>query len=384
MSSSGISKKILCFFCNADWYFQLHWLDRAKAAMVSGYEVHLITGKTSDHVIAHLAEVGIHCHPIHFERGSFNPFNIVLTLYELQLKLSSISPCIVHSVTLLPSIEAALLSFFNRYKLVSTITGLGWVFSKKSLKAYVLKVFVVLLFKFFLKYRFDSLIFENNDDRNFFLYNSMCTRDKSLVILGAGVDTELFHVNSSSKLEPITKFLFASRLLLSKGLPNLIESCRILYDNNRNFELIICGIEDRSSPDTIPRSLINEWKLLPFVRWLGHQKDMPSVINACDVVVLPTIYGEGVPRILIEAASCSKPVIATDSPGCRDIVLHFETGMLIPTSDVGALKDAMLYMLTRPSITKEWGVNARRLVLNTFDNKVVINKTINVYSKILQ
>ena len=192
MSSSGISKKILCFFCNADWYFQLHWLDRAKAAMVSGYEVHLITGKTSGDIIEQLVEIGIHCHTIHFERGSFNPFNILVTLYQLQIKLSAISPNIVHSITLLPSIEAGLLSYWNPYKLVSTITGLGWVFSKKSLKANVLKVFVVWVFKFILKYRFVSLIFENNDDRNTFLCHSMCTKDNSLVILGAGVDTELF------------------------------------------------------------------------------------------------------------------------------------------------------------------------------------------------
>lgn len=384
MSSSSISKKILCFFCNADWYFQLHWLDRAKAAMDTGYEVHLITGKTSDHVIEQLIEVGIHCHTIHFERGSFNPFNILVTICQLQLKLSSISPCIVHSVTLLPSIEAGLLSYFNSYKLVSSITGLGWVFSKKSLKAYVLKVFVVFLFKFFLKYRFDFLVFENNDDRNTFLSHSMCIGDRSLVILGAGVDTELFREPSIKRSDSRISFLFASRLLISKGLPTLIASSRMLYDENYNFDLVICGIEDRFSPDAISPDLMNEWKSLPFVRWLGHENDMASSIKACDVVVLPTIYGEGVPRILIEAASCSKPMIATDSTGCRDIVLHHETGILIPALDTVALKDAMLHMLMSPSIIKKWGTNARKLVLSSFDNRIVIGKTLDVYSKLLQ
>lgn len=384
MSSANMQKKTICFFCNADWYFQLHWLDRAVAAMNSGYEIHLITGKTSNEIIDNLKEAGIHCHPIPFVRGSLNPFHLLVTLHQLQLSLRHISPDIVHSVTLLPAIQAGLLSFLNSYRLIASITGLGLVFSKLSIKNFLLKCLVKFLFRYILKYRFDALFFENYDDRDSFINESMCTFEQTIVVNGAGVDTNIFCNANSINPESTIKFLFASRLLMSKGLPVLIKSCNALYAINKNFELVICGIEDNSSPDAISEELVNQWKKLPYVRWLGHVREMSSVIISCDVIVLPTTYGEGIPRILIEAASCSKPMITTDSSGCRDIVVHHKTGILVPASDASALTEAMSYIINSPSFLKSWGENARALVLEHFDKNIVIQKTLATYSRLLK
>ena len=269
----------LCFFLYADWYFEMHWLDRALAAIGSGYDVHLITGKTSDAVIGRLENSGITCHEIFFKRGSLNPFNILISTFQLHYKIRLLSPDIIHSVTLLPAIEAGFLSLFNSHKLVSSITGLGWIFSKSSLKASVLRYFVRFLFRFFLKYNIDVIIFENSDDKKTFLSNSMCADNQSIVINGAGVDTERFCKTDNQGTRKNIRFLYAARLLMSKGLPSLIESCNFLYGQDIKFELVVCGIYDPLSPDAIPEKLINEWIQLPFVRWLGQKSDMPSIIN---------------------------------------------------------------------------------------------------------
>ncbi len=375
----------LCFYVNADWYFELHWLERARSAISEGYSVHLVCGKTSDSVVARLESLGIICHPIFLKRGSLNPLSALVTFTNSFKAFRTISPDIIVCITLLPSLYGGFYAKFFNESIVYSITGTGWVFSSASFVSSALRFLVSAAFRYFSYNPRSYCLFENSDDRDLFLRNGMCKELSSMVISGAGVNTAIFSPNipSNSNGRPFT-FLFASRLLNSKGLDTLIAAASDLYDRGFKFSLNICGIEDNGSPDSIPETNIEHWRTLPFVSWLGERKDMPFVFSQADVAVLPTRYGEGVPRFLIEASSCGLPCIATDVSGCRDIVLDGDTGYLVQPGDSHALANKMLSFITNSQLVVNFGKRARDHVVDNFNQDLVISQTLSVYKSLLR
>lgn len=375
---------VLCYFVNVDWYFDLHWLDRAKAAILEGYIVHVVCGSTSSCTQQHIRDSGVVCHPIFFSRGSLNPFSALLSFIECYRVFRQLSPDIIVSITLLPCIYAGFYSKIFKKNIVFSIAGTGWIFSSTSYISIFLKSFVSKAFRFFSSNDRSFTIFENPDDRSMFLEKGMCRKASSKVISGAGVNTEVFvpKVNPYLALRKFT-FLFGARLLNSKGLDTLISAGLELHNRGYEFHIDICGIEDRSNPDSISFTTLESWCSLPFVRWLGHRNDMAQVISEADVAVLPTRYGEGVPRFLIEAASCGLPCIATAVSGCRDIVLDNESGFLIEPGDSHGLSNRMLELMSNPELVSKFKKNARDHVLANFDQELVISETLSVYKSLL-
>ncbi|WP_318454072.1 glycosyltransferase family 4 protein [Photobacterium leiognathi] len=365
--------KHIVYIINVDWYFKLHWIDRALFAMSNGYKVSIITTITDPEIQSELELLGFDVIDLNLNRKSLNPFKEIKYIVALYKKLIKAKPDIIHTITIKPNIYMGLINkIVLKIPIVYSITGLGAIFSNSKFK-YIKKI-IVFLYK---KISVDNsrFIFENNDDYD--LFNKLnITNGNGVVIHGAGVDTCIYQ----SKRKPeINSVLFASRLLKDKGLDTLIKSVTLLRDKGIKCDLNVAGIIDEDVNNAIPLVEIKELNQKGIINWLGNCVDMVDVINKNAIVCLPTRYGEGVPRILIEAASCERPIITTNVSGCREIVIDKKNGYLIDIDDSEALAYHLEYLFNNENVMLSMGKNGRDRVLSIYNKDIVLNKTFSIY-----
>jgi glycosyltransferase involved in cell wall biosynthesis len=188
--------------------------------------------------------------------------------------------------------------------------------------------------------------------------------------------------DSLTKSTKSPTFLLVARLLWDKGVREFVEAAELLRKRGISAHFVLAGSSDDGNPAAIPEDTVREWVARGSVQWLGHVTDMSSLYAIADVVVLPS-HREGLPRTLIEAGAMAKPLIATDAPGCREVVVHNKTGLLVPLKDVRALADAMQRLSTDTVLCQKLGAGARDHVLKNFEQNSVITQTLDVYRELL-
>ncbi|MFA0038838.1 glycosyltransferase family 4 protein [Vibrio chagasii] len=373
-----MSKKIV-YVINVDWYFRLHWLERAEYFKSLGFEIHIVSSFSSDVIKNELISKGFTCHQLSVKRKSINFFREVTSTYRLKKILDGIEPDLIHCVTIKPNIYTGLLNrFFYQKPIIYSVTGLGAVFSSNAIKFKLLKIIISNLYRF-ISSSSSRFVFENNEDFKLFGELGILKYHNGRVIKGAGIDLARF----SPSLAPLNKnVLFGARLLKEKGLECLVRAKRELEKQGLSFTLNIAGIIDNDVSSAIPLSQVKGWASSRDINWLGNVQDMPKLIKENDIVCLPTTYGEGVPRILIEAASCQRAIITTDVVGCREIVSHNVNGLLARPGDVVSLASCLRTLLESDEKTLEFGVQGRKKVEEEFSQEMVFEKTLNVYEEI--
>ena len=372
-------KKKLIYFINVDWYFRLHWLERALAAK-QDYDVYIITKFTSENIKEELTSLGFICVDIELTRRSINPFKEIITFTKFVKLVRRISPDVVHSITIKPNLYSSLVSRFIKANSIRSITGLGAIFSNSDLKFRFIRYIVLNV----LKFKGDghskhSYTFENYDDLMLFQENGFAKNFKLVYIAGAGVDTKKYSYTPLPS-KPFT-ILFAARLIKSKGLEQLIEAVSVLRAQGYNLILNVAGICDDDVREAIPIQLINKWHAEGVINWLGNISNMPQQISFSHVVCLPSRYGEGVPRILLEGASCGRALITNNISGCRDIVVDGKTGILTQVGDVSSLVNAIAILYSDPIMCEQFGKNGRDLVKQKFEQSLVISSFLSLYSQ---
>lgn len=376
-------KQIFVYIINADWYFELHWLQRALATLNKGFDVHIILPFSDETIINKLKTLGFVCHNWNINRKSINLLNNIVELINLNSLIKSISPNIIHSITLKPNLYLGLIAHTLNIPYILSVTGTGFIFSSQSFKTKLLKPVIKFFFKSLKKGKNSrKIIFENNEDSNLFINEGLCKINESIVILGAGVDTEVY----KPKEEPITDkpiILFAGRLLWDKGLGDLIDAAKLMRKRGLDFTIYVAGILDQSSINAIDERVLVEWNNQGLISWLGKQKNMQNLINQANIIVLPTFYGEGIPRILIEAASCQRAIVTTNIPGCREIVKNGTNGILVTPRNIYELSDALSLLIKSPQLRTEMGLNGRKMVEQYFSDEIVIKKTLDLYEELL-
>ena len=373
---------VLVYVINVDWYFDLHWLQRALAARESGATVHIIMGMTDPAINGRLSEQGFTCHPWNIDRKSINPLLNLKRLFDLYALLKGIAPDIIHAITIKPNINVGLLARFINTPYILSVTGTGIIFSGKSLRVRLIRPIVRFLYKLAGNKAGRKLSFENREDRDYFVNTGLCSCEEAVTILGAGVNPEQFNVvQENLNHQPV--ILFAARLLWDKGLGDLVEAGRLLQQRGLDFSIDVAGIIDEATINAIDQATLDAWVQEGLIRWLGTVKNMPALIAGANIVVLPTFYGEGVPRILIEAASCARAIITTDIAGCREIVKPGVNGLLVPPRDVQALADALVALIEDPQRRETMGQHGRELVESEFTEQQVIAETLSLYRELL-
>lgn len=370
----------ILFFVTEDWYFCSHRLPLAIAAKKAGHEVVVLT-----RVVNHGEEIrshGLLLEPLNFSRRDGNPIKELILLMRLAGIYRRLSPDLAHHVALKPVIYGACAAWLSGLsKTVSAIAGLGYVFSSNQPRARMLRPWIRLACRILLNHDGSRVIVQNPDDRHVLISQGIVKEDRIELIRGAGVDVTEFSPQREPSGVPLV--VLPARLLWEKGVAEFVAAAKILRDGGHGVRFALVGEPDTDNPRAVPRRQIEEWQKDGVIEWWGRRSDMPDVYAQCSVVCLPTSYGEGIPKALLEAAACGRPIVATDAPGCREVVRDGENGFLVPLRDAEAVAKAIGRLLRDPDLRRRMGEKGRELAVREFSVEQVVNQTLVLYNEIL-
>ncbi len=369
--------KIL-YIVNTDWYFHLHWLTRAQHARAMGFEVHLLVPHKDDKILADLREQGFILHDIKMPRASLNIVGEWKILRRIWQVVGEVKPDLVHTITIKPNLYAGIVARIRKIPIISSIVGLGVLFSTKSIKYSFIKQGVRLLFRYSSGNPLFIGLCENNDDIASLEQLGAVPRNKLVKVPGAGVDIDAFQVTPAPEAQCI-RVVFASRLLREKGVYDLVDAAKHFAEENAPIKFSFAGIIDQDAPGAISEDVVEQLDCDGVIEWLGQVKDIPKLISDSHIVCLPSTYGEGIPRILIEAAACGRPIVTTDVPGCREICQHNKNGLLIPPGSLSSLVQALETLSSSDSLRDAMGHVGREMVENEYSNQHVIAQLESLY-----
>ena len=367
----------LLYVANEDFAFLLNRLPMARAARQAGFEVHVAT-RVNRGAKAIEAE-GFILHPIPFQRGGLSPFAAIPTILALRRIERKIKPQIVHHSGLQCCVYGSIAAFRRKFSQVNAITGLGYIFTSTTWRTRLLKQSMRLILPALLNRQRSLVLVQNPDDRSA-LDDLGIKQERMVLIPGSGVDTDALRPLPEPE-GPIT-FGFAGRLLTDKGIRALVAAQTILRKQGQDANLIIAGNLDPANPASVSQAEVEEWRGRPGITWLGHIEDIVSLWRSCHFAVLPS-HREGLPVSLLEAAACGRPLIATDAPGCREVVIDDQTGLLVPIENPTALAQAIMRLATSPDLRARYGKAARQLVVNKLSAKIIGNSIVQLYDQLI-
>ena len=368
------SKPKILFVVTEDWYFVSHRLPLAIAAAKMGYSV-AVAARVSKHADL-IRKSGIRLIPFELSRRVGNPLLEFLALIRLYRREK---PDVVHHVALKPVLLGSLAVWFAGLPAqVNAVTGLGWLFISKSYIAGLVSPVVRWILGRLLSAPRCRVIVQNPEDA-VLLGQAGVPESHLRIIQGAGVDTTLFSPAPETPM-PICVVL-ASRILWDKGVGEFVEAARYVKQAGIKARFILAGDPDPDNPASVKKIRLDDWQKENVVEWWGHRDDMVTVFHSAHVVCLPS-YREGLPKVLIEAAACGRPIVATDVPGCREVVRNCENGLLVPARDAKALSDALIRLIGNSELRTQMGERGREIVLAEFSSELVISKTLEIYKEL--
>jgi glycosyltransferase involved in cell wall biosynthesis len=368
----------IAYVVTEDWYFTQHRLYMARAARDAGFEVHVLT-RLGD--CRHdIEREGFIPHHISWQRRSISPIANLSAVAEVRVKLKQIAPSVVHNVAIKPAVigSAACLGMPG-VGVVNGIMGLGSGFLQHSLKGRLLRSGLRLSFALLFNRKRTLVIVQNPDDRAALVATGV-SDERIILIPGSGVDTEL--LQPTPEPEPPIRVAFVGRMLEDKGVRPLIDAHRQLREWGLGSELVLAGMPDPENPTSIALAELESWTKIPGVRWLGQVKNIEAVWTKCHIAVLPS-RGEGLPKSLLEAAAFGRPMVATDAPGCREIVRHGETGLLVPIDQPEPLANAIATLVNDADLRHRMGAAARALAVARFSAADIGRQTVEAYRSVL-
>ncbi len=335
-----------------------------------GHKVYAITPKGD--VFFKFRKFGIETVDYEINRASLNPLNELKTIKELRKKVNFLNLDILHSFTHKPNIYG---SFTDAKNFVQTVTGLGSFFIYNDLKSKIIKQIILNGYKFSSK-KAKKVIFQNSNDLEMFVKNGVISKNKVVLVKSSGIDTNKWQPKTkdqrSKTKDQRPVVLMIARVIRDKGVKEYIKAAEILKDK---AEFLYVGYIDKGNKNAFNP----EWKNIKF---LGLRKDIKELIAKSDIVVLPS-YREGVPRTLLEASSMSKPIVTTNAPGCTEVVEDGINGFLVPVKDYKSLAKKIEALIDNPNLREDFGKKSRIKAVNEFDIKIVVDKYLEVYEKIL-
>jgi glycosyltransferase involved in cell wall biosynthesis len=367
----------LLYVVTEDWYFLSHRLPMARAARTAGFEVHVAT-RVVDGAAAIQSE-GFVLHPVPFSRGKISPLATLSTIAALHRIERQIEPAVTHHVALQAAILGSLAAIGRPSARINALTGFGHTFISNTPQTRVLRMLIGLLLRSLVNRPNTLALVQNPDDREGLLALGIA-RDHITLIPGSGVDTDALRPLPEPS-GPIT-VAFVGRLLEDKGIRTLVDAHRVLRRSGSNVELLIAGTPDRANPASVSAQEAEQLNREPGITMLGQVNDISALWARAHVAVLPS-RREGLPKSLLEAAACGRPMVATDVPGCREIVLQDETGLLVPVDDAPSLAAAIGKLTNSPELRARYGAAARRLVIERFAADKIGRESVDLYRRLV-
>lgn len=366
--------KIL-YLVTDDSFFWSHRRSLAAAARDAGSEVVVATqpGPLRERIEAE----GFRFVPVRMGR-SLRPDAVARGVADVTRLYREQRPDLVHHVAMRPVFTGTLAAWRSGVpSVVNHVTGLGWVFTAGPAP---LRWTVERLYRASFAHPGSRAIFQNSDDRDHFVERRLVDPGRCQVILGSGVDTERYRPVPEPAGTP--RVLLASRMLRAKGIADLVEAGRILRDRGVDHGIVLAGRPDEKNPSSIPAAELDAWHDAGLVDWKGQHDDVAALLAEAHVACLPTYYREGVPKFLLEAMSCGRPVVTTRTPGCREVVEPGTNGLLVDPRRPDELADALQELLLDPDLRRSMGEASRHMVGSRFSDPVVIDRTFDVYREL--
>ncbi len=337
-----------------------------KTLLARGYEVHTIA--PHDNYTHFLEEAGCTHHDVTMDSRGVNPIKDTALFFELLGIYRKLRPDVILHFTIKPNVYGTLAASILKIPTINNVCGLGTVFLKKNLVSVVAMTLYKLAFLFPKK-----VFFQNSDDLNLFLDRNLIPKQSADLIPGSGIDLRRFQPMEFKRNKVFT-FLLISRLITDKGILEYVQAIENLKQKGFTGRFQLLGAKDPEHQRGIQLSVINHWISSGTVEYLGTTDDVRAFIQMADCIVLPS-YREGAPRTLLEAASSSKPIIATDVPGCHHVVVDNHNGLLCKIKSADDLAEKMEKMSNLDDLTlRKFGENGRKKIEIQFDEQLVIDK----------
>jgi glycosyltransferase involved in cell wall biosynthesis len=371
----------LLLLITEDRFLWSHRLPIARAALRDGYEVIITTRVNGD--AQKIRDEGFRLIPLQLVRGSYAPLNELRAIRELRQIYHTERPDIVHHVALKPVLYGSMAALgLKETRVINALTGLGYLATSSSMKAQLLGLPIWSALRFLLNRADHRVLLQNEEDKQRLVTKLGVLPEKITIIRGSGVDMNLFQPAPEPVGTPVV--LFASRMLWIKGVLEFVEAAKLLLTKGITARFVLAGDSDLNSPSSIPRQQLLVWQSSGAVEWWGHHQKMYQILNQANIVCLPSHGGEGVPKVLIEAAASGRAIVTTDVPGCRDIVRQGINGMLVPPRNAAALANAIEELIKDPAMRQQMASRGREIAANEFSEEVVVDETLALYSELLK
>ncbi|WP_456480306.1 glycosyltransferase family 4 protein [Nautilia sp.] len=379
----------IAFLSHLDLNLYLFRLPIMRKLVKNSYEVYAVCPKGE--VFDKFSEYGIKAVSYEIDRASLNVFKEFKTVKNIKKVINKINPDILHTFMHKPNIYGNLI---KHPRTINTVTGLGSFFIHNDLKSKIIRNVIILGYKITTK-NTKKVIFQNSDDLKYFVRKKIIPENKAVLIKSSGIDTNEWRIekaesqknrqifwdtegewrmeNSGIKMgenKPVV--LMIARIIKDKGVEEYIKAADKLKDK---AEFWYVGETDKGNKNAFAPN----WGS---VKYLGFRRDIKELISACDIFVLPS-YREGVPRTLLEAASMAKPIVTTDTVGCKEVVENNKNGFLVPVKNSDKLAEAIEILIDNPELREKFGKNGRIKAINEFDIEVVVEKYMKVYKEIM-
>ena len=360
-------QKVVLVSVNSAWNVANFRAGLVKRLQAAGYRV--IVATPNDPHVDRVRALGCEWVELPINAKGINPFGDMRLFLRYWRTLRSFRPIAYLGFTIKPNVYGSLAAGLLGVPAINNIAGLGTTFLRNGWLNWIAKV----LYRFALR-RSHRVFFQNGDDQKLFVRQGLVDASQSVLLPGSGVDLQRFTPVIACKDggSPLVA-LMCARLLWDKGVQEFVDATRTSRARGVAFDARVLGFLDVANPSALPRENVEAWQREGLITYLGEAEDVRPMLGEADVVVLPSYYPEGTPRSLLEAAAMGKPIITTDSPGCRDVVREGLNGYLVPVRDAGALAEALsrFYELSMEQ-RAEMGRASRALVEERYDERIVV------------
>jgi N,N'-diacetylbacillosaminyl-diphospho-undecaprenol alpha-1,3-N-acetylgalactosaminyltransferase len=335
------------------------------------------------------AEYGVEAIAYEIERSSLNPLKELKAVYNIYRAIKPLELDMLHTFTAKPNIYGTLAGKMAKVPhIINLVEGLGSFYIEDTRKNIIVRTIIEKLYKLVFMIS-DKVVFVNADDPDYLESKGVIKKSQIEVIKSVGIDTELFNPSLIKKesikqlrkelnIEGKTVVLMVARAIWHKGVREYYEAAKLL-SKYENVQFILVGDVDEGNPSSADKNFLESGDAL----WLGHRDDVLELTALCDIYVLPS-YREGVPRTLLEAASMAKPIVTTNTVGCREVVKDAKNGFLVTVKNSKMLAEKIEYLLNNVSERNIMGENGRIMAINDFDIKQVVKQYLLLYQRVLK
>ena len=367
-------KKIL-IVVNSAKFFISHRLPLATTAQEKGFQVELAFPEIQKKHKKLLELKKLKTNYIPLSRAGRNIFRELQTIFYLFHLFLKLKPDVVHLITIKPVLYGGFISKILKVPTLIAISGMGYMYGKDGSK--LLRFFSDIAYRLILTNKSLRIVVQNTNDEEVLTSIKKVNKKYISLLPGSGVNLEEFRY-SLPNLEEII-FVMPCRMLWEKGVKEYVQAAEKIKSKYPEVKFILSGPHEDSNPSSVPKEYLDRLNEKNLVHWLGETSDMPSLYKSASVVIVPSYYNEGLPKVLLEAAASGRPAITTDMPGCGDAVENNKTGLVIPIQDSDALFEAMEKLILDKALILKMGQSARIKAEQEFDIKYVITEHINIY-----